>query len=122
MDGTKLQTLPTTEKLIIELETNGPVASQAGPEVEALLQHVEPGQKGHFRPKEFLDEAVAEAQGKLRELAARSPQRDEILAKNPPSPRREGPAARGTRSRHPRRHTRARSHSYRDSPGRRQPV
>jgi hypothetical protein len=86
MDSTTPKAPTVTDKFCIELETNGPVAPQAGQQVEELLQSTEPVQKGHFRPVEFPDEAIEQAQDKLRELAALSPQRDAIVAKNPPPP------------------------------------
>jgi hypothetical protein len=86
MDSTKPKAPLATDKFCIELETNGPVAPQAGQELEELLQAPEPKPKGHFRQVEFPDETVEKAQDKIRELAARSPQRDEELARNPLPP------------------------------------
>ena len=85
MNDHKTASLPATDKLCIELESNGPVAPHAGQEIEELLQSIAPRSKGHFRPVEFPDEAVEAAHDKLRELAALSPVRDEMMARNPPT-------------------------------------
>ena len=85
MDDQKTIAPLATDVLRVELESNGPIASHASQEIEELLQSNAPRPKGHFRPVEFPDEAVEAAHDRLRELAALSTERDEMMARNPPA-------------------------------------
>lgn len=86
MDNTTSKAPPATDKLRIELETNGPVSAEAGSEVKELLQRSDiPKPKGHFRPVEFKDEDIEKAHEQLCQLAALSPQRDALVSANPPT-------------------------------------
>lgn len=76
-----------TEKYVVTLVTNGPIAPDAGAHLRALLQPATPdAPKAKFRPAEFPDEVAERTDERLREASALSPQRDAEHAKNPPPP------------------------------------
>ena len=76
-----------TEKYVVTLVTNGPIAPDAGAHLQAVLQPVTPeAPKAKFRPTEFPDEVAERTDEQLREASALSPQRDAEHAKNPPRP------------------------------------
>lgn len=83
-------TAPVTEKLRLVLKPTEPVASEAGPELQATIQAgipVEtPESRGQFRKVEFPEEVVADAIERVRELAAQNPRREAELKRNPPAP------------------------------------
>jgi hypothetical protein len=76
-----------TEKYVVTLVTNGPIAPDAGTNLQELLQpEVPEAPKAKFRPVEFPDEVAERTTEELREASEFSPQRDAEHAKNPPAP------------------------------------